>query len=65
VPRIINDKPDNSVVKRKVCANCGVKVEYVPAEVKERHGTDYSGGPDGCKWIDCPKCGKMIVLKSW
>lgn len=63
--RIINDKPDKSVLKQKVCRNCGVKVEYVPADVKKREGTDYSGGPDGCEWIDCPKCQKRIILESW
>lgn len=63
--RIVEEKPDRSVVKRIVCRNCGVKLEYVPNDVKERHGTDYGGGPDGCKWINCPKCGKQVVIESW
>lgn len=62
---IVNDQPDPSVRKRKVCQNCGVTVQYVPNDVKEYSGRDYSGGPDGCRWVRCPKCGKQIILESW
>lgn len=63
--KIVNEGPAKSVVKRRVCRNCGAKLEYVPADVKERNRHDYSGGPDGCRWIDCPKCGERVVLESW
>lgn len=51
--------------KRVLCQNCGRTIEYVQAEVKSYHGTDYGGGPDGREWIVCPHCGKDITLKSW
>lgn len=63
--RIIDEKPSKSVVKRKICGNCGVKLEYVPNDVKSRHGTDISGGPDGAEWIVCPKCDNEIILRTW
>jgi hypothetical protein len=63
--KIVNEEPDPAVVKRAVCRHCGVKVEYLPIDVKERRGTDIGGGPDGCTWVDCPRCSKQIILSSW
>ncbi len=63
--RIVDEGPDPSVVKHVVCRGCGAKLEYVPNDVKERHGHDYSGGSDGSEWIDCPKCSKQVILRSW
>lgn len=63
--KIIEEKPDPSVVKRVICKSCGVTLEYVPCEVKKYEGRDYSGGPDGQEWIDCPKCTNMVILRSW
>jgi len=60
--RIIEEKPDPSVVKRKVCRNCGVTLEYVPADVKKRMVSDYSGGRDEHKWIDCPNCREEVTV---
>lgn len=62
--RIIEDVPVEE--KRAVCrAGCGRTVAYVPNDVQSHHGTDISGGPDGSEWINCPGCGKRIVLRSW
>lgn len=63
--KIIDERPAKSVVKRRICKNCGVKLEYTPNDIKEYHGTDIGGGPDGRTWIDCPKCENEIVLTSW
>lgn len=63
--KVVNEKPDSSVVKRVVCGHCGVLLEYVPNDVKSYHGTDYSGGPDGHEWVDCPKCKKKAIIRSW
>lgn len=65
VVRVIEEKPDPSVVKQVICPNCGVKLEYVPDEVRRYEGKDYSGGPAGHEWIDCPRCEKSVILKSW
>lgn len=54
-----------SAVKQATCNNCASLLEYTQSEVQVYRGTDYSGGADGREWIDCPKCGKMVVLKSW
>lgn len=63
--RIIEEKPDKSVVKEVVCRNCGVKLEYTPNDVLKYEGTDIGGGPDGSWWITCPKCKEDIILRSW
>jgi hypothetical protein len=56
---------DDQHVHKVTCSKCASMVEYVLNEVQERHGTDYGGGPDGCKWIVCPGCDKDIILESW
>lgn len=63
--KVISTKPHKSALKRKVCEHCGATLEYVPNDVKERNGRDYSGGPDGEKWVDCGNCGKKVILESW
>lgn len=50
---------------RITCTGCASILEYTKSEVKEYHGTDYSGGSDGQEWIDCPKCGKKVIIRSW
>ncbi len=56
---------DESVVKRCTCKSCASILEYKLTEVKEYHGTDYSGGSDGQEWIKCPNCGSKVILRSW
>ena len=63
--RVISAGPAPEVVKQVLCRNCGAVLEYTPHEVREYHGKDMSGGPDGQEWIDCPQCGKKVVLRSW
>ncbi len=63
--KIIDETPDPEVVKRVTCGKCGTRLEYVPNDVKRRDGTDYSGGADGEEWVDCPKCGKKAIIRSW
>ena len=49
------------------CPHCRSLISYVPNEVQEYSGRDYSGGPDGRTWVVCPasSCGKQITLTSW
>lgn len=63
--RIVKTEPDPSVVKQVVCKNCGATLEYTPQDVRERHGKDIGGGPDGDKSIICPNCNDKVVLESW
>lgn len=68
MPRVIMRPPKNfnSPVEQKVqCTGCGATVGYFKEEVREYHGRDISGGPDGKEWIDCPHCGRQITLKVW
>lgn len=64
--RIIEAKPDPSVVKTIICQNCGGKLEYVPNDVRTLwSGKDYSGGPDGAEGFDCPICKKHVIVRRW
>jgi DNA-directed RNA polymerase subunit RPC12/RpoP len=63
--KVIDSKPDPSVVKEIICKNCGSKLEYTPIDLHVYHGTDYSGGPDGEEWINCPSCAKKVTVRSW
>ena len=63
MPEIIGQDDDKA--KRATCRNCGAILKYWPREVKKREGRDYSGGPDGVEWIDCPQCGEKVILRSW
>jgi len=63
--QIVSSIPDRSVVKQVVCRHCGSTLEYVPSNVKEYHGKDYSGGSDGYEWVDCPHCSKKAIIRSW
>jgi hypothetical protein len=63
--KVIKVEPSKEVVKEAICKGCGATLEYVPNDVKSRHGTDYGGGPDGEEWIDCPNCQQRVVLRSW
>jgi hypothetical protein len=63
--KVISKKPAKSVAKRVTCEHCGARLEYVPNDVKEYHGKDISGGPDGYKWVDCANCNEEVVLTSW
>lgn len=63
--RIIDATPDQSVVKRVVCGNCGVKLEYVPRDVQRRTSRDYGGGTDVTEYIQCPCCGHDVVVRMY
>jgi hypothetical protein len=63
--KIIKKAPHKDVRKQIVCRECGATLEYVPNEVKSYHGTDISGGPDGCAWVNCPSCDKPAIIRSW
>ena len=53
--------------KRVTCRDCSAVMEYLPEEVQEHHGTDYSGGPDGYKRVKCPRpgCAGHGYIEVW
>lgn len=61
--KVISTTPKRPL--RVDCHECGAELEYMPIDVHEYHGRDYSGGPDGKKWINCPNCNKEVILESW
>lgn len=57
---------DETAKKRATCRECASIVEYAPGEVRTLwSGRDYSGGPDGAKGFNCPKCGENIITERW
>lgn len=45
------------------CRNCAAELEYTPHEVKKEWVSDYGGGRDEYKHIQCPQCGKKVTVK--
>jgi hypothetical protein len=60
--RIINEVPHPTVVKEVICKNCGVTLEYTPADVEINKYTDIDGGRGVQGLIGCPKCSKPIIV---
>ncbi len=63
--RIVDTTPPKIVVKEKVCYNCDVTLEYIPADVKEKIEHDYDRGysvKSFVKYIQCENCGKHLIV---
>jgi DNA-directed RNA polymerase subunit RPC12/RpoP len=60
---IVKTEPHPSVVKEVICRHCGVTLEYVPKDVKERTDTDYTGCRDIISYIECPACNHQVIVQ--
>lgn len=58
--RIVDPTPDPSIVKHVTCRNCGVKLSYVPKDVKRGEDRDYTGSTDPYSYIVCPGCNSEV-----
>jgi hypothetical protein len=58
--KIIKMEPDPQVVRQTVCFNCGVTLEYVPNDIKNRVHRDYTGDSDTVYYIDCAACNQQV-----
>jgi hypothetical protein len=56
--KIVDKKPHESVVKQKICTNCGVTLEYVPKDVVFRK---YSC----CGSLECGTFIKCLNCEQW
>jgi hypothetical protein len=57
---------DDRAMKRATCSSCASIVEYAPGEVRTLwSGTDYGGGPDGARGLNCPSCGGQVITERW
>lgn len=59
--RVIEDKPDPAVVKNVICQSCGVKLEYVPIDVRSQL-RDFDDSRED--FIICLKCERKIILNK-
>jgi transcription elongation factor Elf1 len=60
---VIDAGPHQSVVKEVICKNCGATLQYTPNDVKRETVTDYGGGSDIIRTIQCPPCGQPVGVK--
>ena len=63
--RIIDDKPSPKVAKITICTNCGVTLEYVPADTKLEKRTDYTGDTDTYRVLTCPVCKEIMTVDRY
>lgn len=63
--QIIDETPDPKIVKRVSCDRCGVRLQYLPIDVKSRMVSDYTGSIDKHSWIVCPKCSNEVTVSSY
>lgn len=61
---VVNAQPHVSVIKEAICSNCGVTLQYTPAEVKSHIHYDYGGGSDMHYTIKCPNCNKKVYVDA-
>ncbi len=62
VIKIVDEEPDPSVIKKTICKNCGIKIEFLPIDVLSK--TLYSFGESEIyRYIPCPKCNSEITVK--
>ena len=60
---IIDPTPDPSVRKEVVCRHCGVRLSYIPRDIKVKRYTDIDGCSDAYNYIECPSCQTNITVK--
>lgn len=60
--KIIDPTPAKEVIKEVICKNCGVKLSYVPNDVKAYVPTSDWG--DCYNYIKCPNCNKQVKVKG-
>jgi ribosomal protein S27E len=56
--KIIDPIPSKEVVKEVLCKMCGVKLSYVPFDVKY-HDSEYSSD---YSYIKCPNCKEEVEI---
>ena len=62
---VIDPKPQKDAVKEVVHkSGCGALIGYVQNDVLVEYTTDYTGGKDQYKYINCPNCGGKIYLNQ-
>jgi len=63
--KVIKTEPDKTVVKETICRNCGVTLQYVPNDIKEREERDYTGSSDTVYYIECPACAGLVTVQIY
>lgn len=51
--------------KETTCSNCAAILRYTLADTKTETRTDYGGGSDTYRVLECPKCHKKIDVELY
>jgi Zn ribbon nucleic-acid-binding protein len=62
---IVNPVPHHSITREKICANCGVTLQYVPKDINTEKCADYDGGRFNYHFIVCPACNSKQTVKKY
>lgn len=49
--------------KEVTCYSCKSVLEYIYSDTREMRYTDYGGGSELCRGIDCPVCKSFVEVK--
>ena len=63
--RIVDETPSPKVAKITNCRNCGITLEYVPADTRIEKRSDYTGDTDSYRVLTCPKCSQNMDVSMY
>lgn len=49
--------------KPATCRECGAGLTYMPGDVQRGTSTDYGGGKEHYKYIQCPACASKVIVR--
>jgi hypothetical protein len=62
---ILDPVPSSEVLKKSICRNCGVTLQYVPNDIKQGKSYDYTGDCDTYYFIPCLNCNHAVIVKRY
>lgn len=57
---VIGENP--KYIKQTSCANCAAVIRYTDSETVVKIYSDYGGGSDTYRELNCPRCGILLQI---